>query len=471
MEASGVSLARRVLAWCREQGFPLERAGSILCAVSGGMDSMALLHLLWQLREPLGLTVSAATFDHQLRPGSAEDAAFVRDWCAARGIPCQTGGGDVAGRARARGLTLEEAGRQMRYEFLELSRRAAGAHYIATAHNADDNAETVLLHLLRGTGLQGLGGIPPRRDRVLRPLLGCSRAEIAAYCAREGISHREDESNADTAYTRNFLRHEIIPRLRERNPNLTATLCRTAESLRRDGDYLGAGAGRAAEALLTEGPEGISVRAEDLAALHPAISLRLVQEMAARVAPGTVLSHGQREAVLRLAVAGGPSGKISLPSRLQAARVYDMLILSTARQRMSGLSPIFLSPGEAGALAEDLWADCAAVPCPAGRWEENTIYLAPPPEAGSVLLRARETGDEIALPGRPCKTVKKLFIEARVPRHMRDRVPVLVVDGAVAAVAGFGCDRRFCPAPGEMAWRVRLRCRPPEREEGGHLDD
>lgn len=449
-----MSLESQVLDHCRREGFPLEGAGSILCAVSGGVDSMGLLHLLWRLGDSLGLTVSAATFDHRLRPGSAEDAAFVRDWCAAHGIPCQVGGGDVAGLAREQGLTLEEAGRQLRYSFLEQCRRAVGAHYIATAHNADDNAETLLLHLLRGTGLQGLGGIPPRRDRILRPLLCCTREEIAAYCAREGVPHREDESNADTAYTRNFLRHEILPRLRERNPNLTATLCRTAESLRQDGAYLEAQSQQAARDLLRDDGRTVSVSVPELLALPPALSLRLVQEMAQRVKPGTVLPHNQRQALLALA-SDKKSGKISLINRLQGRLLYDMLTLSLPLGEGQSFSPLSLWPGQVGELPDLGYAvSCMAVTAPRDAAPTPGRYLLRAPDQGPLLLRPRQIGDRIRLAGRPDKTLKKLFQEAKLPPEDRDRIPVLVLEGQVAAVAGFGVDSRWNPLPGSPAWQI-----------------
>ncbi len=471
METSGVSLARQTEDFCRRAGIAFAPGCRVLCAVSGGLDSMCLLHLLWQWGERDGFAVCAASFDHGLRPEAAGEVELVRAWCAARGIHCTTGAGDTRAQAQQAGQTLEEAARALRYRFLDETADRLGADWIATAHHAGDQAETILLHLLRGTGLHGLGGILPRRGRLVRPLLEAERAQLEDYAAAHGIPHCEDASNLDIAYTRNFLRHRVLPLLREKNPNLDRALGRAAESLRRDEDYLAAESRRAARELLREDSKGVRVPAAALAALHPSIALRLVQEMAERLSPGTVLPYRQREAVLALAESDRPSGKISLSSRLQAGRVYDMLFLSTARQPMSGLSPAFLRPGERAALSEELWAVCAAVPCPLGPWEEDTLYLAPPPGQSGILLRARAPGDAIRLPGRPRKALKKLFIEARVPRQERERIPVLVLDGQVAAVAGFGCDEHFRPAPGEPSWRVRLEQRPPDREEGGLSDE
>ena len=157
--------------------------GLILCAVSGGRDSMVMLRLLSALGVEGGFQVAAAHFNHRLRPTAGRDEGFVRDWCREQGIPLTCGAGDVADFAAREGLGVEDAARKLRYAFLESAARDMGADHIATAHHREDNAETVLLHLLRGTGLQGLGGIAPVRDAVVRPLLETSRAEIDAYAA------------------------------------------------------------------------------------------------------------------------------------------------------------------------------------------------------------------------------------------------------------------------------------------------
>ena len=166
----------------------LPRGGTVLCAVSGGADSMCLLHLLHTWAGEGGFRVAAAHYNHNLRGAESDrDAAFVAEWCAGQDIPCVIGAGDVAHEARARGLGVEETARQMRYEFLRGAADAMGCGRIATAHSADDNLETLLLHLVRGAGLHGLAGIPPRRGVVVRPLLTTSRAEIVAYLEANGV--------------------------------------------------------------------------------------------------------------------------------------------------------------------------------------------------------------------------------------------------------------------------------------------
>lgn len=457
MEARGINREAEILAFCRREGFPLEGGCGVLCAVSGGVDSMMLLHLLWRWSKEGRIRLTAATFDHRLRAQSAADVEFVLRWCREHEIPCHTGGGDVADLAKKQGMTLEEAGRTLRYRFLEDCRAAVGADYIATAHNADDNAETLLLHLLRGSGLKGLGGIPPRRGHIIRPLLELSRAEIEDYCKANDLPHREDESNSDIVYTRNYLRHQVLPLLREKNPNLTAALTRTAESLRLDEAFFARETARLAGELLRQEGEKISVSASRLAALEPALGLRLVQEMAERIAPGTVLPWQQRRALLALAAGDGASGKIFLTNRLQGRRIYDMLILSPPSPEGQSFSPVRLGPGESRQLPElGLTVSCQEVRCPSDFGRDRSVFYLRPPEEGQLLVRPRQVGDCIRLTGRPTKTLKKLFQEARIPSEGRDAIPVLVLEGAVAAVAGFGVSTDWSALPGNGAWQIIL---------------
>ena len=195
----------------------------VLCALSGGADSMYLLCRLLEGRRAGGYRVCAAHYNHNLRCAAAADEQFVRDWCGAHEIPLLVGSGDVAGEARRSGDGLEARGRAMRYAFLEEAAEELDCQLIATGHHAGDNAETVLLHLVRGCGLQGLTGIPERRGRLIRPMLAITRGEILAYLNEHAVPHVEDESNSDPAYTRNFLRTRVMPLLEQVNPGRWST--------------------------------------------------------------------------------------------------------------------------------------------------------------------------------------------------------------------------------------------------------
>lgn len=216
----------------------LEHGDSVIVALSGGADSVSLLHVLCTLKDEYDLTVSAAHFHHGIRGEEADrDADFVRDLCDAMGVALYTERADVPAIARESGESLETCGRRLRYAYFDdLSRRLSAK--VATAHNLDDNTETVLMHLLRGSGIAGMGGIPVHRGNIIRPLLTCSRDEIEAYCRDNHLRYVTDSTNLDDLYTRNRLRHRVLPELRALNPSLDEAVSRMAQVMRDTDAYL-----------------------------------------------------------------------------------------------------------------------------------------------------------------------------------------------------------------------------------------
>ena len=214
--------------------------GLILCAVSGGRDSVCLLDCLWKLGRARDFRVAAAHLNHGMRPTAQRDEDLVRALCAERNIPFYTETVDVYALCAVWRLTVEETGRRARYDFLRRTADALAADFIATAHHRDDQAETVLLQLLRGTGPQGLTGIPPVRDGIIRPLLDTPRAAIDDYIAQNRLPYVTDETNLDTHYARNRLRLDIMPQLLAINPAAAAHIARTADILRAENDLLDA---------------------------------------------------------------------------------------------------------------------------------------------------------------------------------------------------------------------------------------
>lgn len=445
-------MLRKVKALAAEYDM-LPRGARVLCAVSGGTDSMCLLQLLGELAAEGGFQICAAHYDHRLRGAeSAGDAAFVTDWCAQLGIPCVTGGGDVAAEAARLGRGIEETAREMRYAFLRGAAEELGCGRIATAHNADDNAETLLLHLARGTGLHGLTGIPPRRGDIVRPLLTCSRGEIEVYLDAHGVPHREDSSNSDESYSRNRLRARVIPVLRELNPRFIEQTADTIRHLRADDDYLSAQADRICAGARREG-ETLVLKADVLAALPDALAIRAARKLLAWLGEGSCTAAHLR-AIVELARRDDPSASLCLPGGRQVRRVYGELWF-THRTQEAALTAVALNTDGTTAPPGSLWmVRCTPCVCPTAESTPEHFYLARA-RCGGLTLRPRRTGDTLRLPHRTgSRTVKKYLIDTRIPRWDRERVPVLADEYGVAAVAGLGPDAGRLARPGEAALEV-----------------
>ena len=391
----------------------------VLCAVSGGADSMCLLAFLRELSAEVGFPLTAAHYDHRLRgEESRRDAAFVKEQCEAWGIPLLTGSGDVAAACAGSGLGPEETARRMRYDFLRSAAEACGAGRIATAHTADDCAETMLLHLARGTGLTGLTGIAPRRGALVRPFVTTTRAEIEAYLAAHGIPHAEDSSNADDRFERNYIRHHVLPALRECNPNVVTSMALAARSLRADHEVLTAQALRLTHAAREQ--EG-SVRIDTavLRGTSRPLAVRAVRELLERAGGVSALTRAHLESVLALLDTADPSARVDLPGGMTVRREYGELVFS--RLPLPGS----FDPSPLGA---------GAYPVPGTGW----LVAAAGELPDGALLRPRREGDTVTLPGRPPKTLKKLFIDGKIPRAQRQLLPVAADEDGVLAVAGFG---------------------------------
>ena len=433
----------------------LPRGGRVLCAVSGGADSICLLHLLHSLSVDGDFQVYAAHYHHGMRGADADaDAAFVEAFCRERNIPCVVERGDVYGEARRRGLGVEETGRLLRYEFLRRTAERLGCSRIATAHNADDNLETLLLHLTRGAGLHGLAGIPPRRGDLVRPLLTTPRADIEAYLEANGIPHVEDSTNADDSYARNKLRHQVIPVLRQLNPRLTQRSAETMAYLRADNDYLNAQAAMAcAHARWAE--DDLVIEAHYIADLPAAIAPRAARRLLEMTGDGnTDCSAAHLKAVVDLAVGEDPSAVAFLPNGRLAQRVYKELLITTQADNPVMTSCPLNTDGETAPEGTPWRCACRAVICPpAGEEREGAWYLSREFQ-GTPMLRPRQTGDELALPGRDTKTLKKWMIDEKIPRRDRDRIPVLADERGVLAAAGLGPHRDRVAKPGQPAWEV-----------------
>ena len=428
----------------------LPRGGTVLCAVSGGADSMYLLANLLEGSGALGYAVAVAHFDHQLRETSSRDAAFVREWCAGRGVTCVVGSGDVAEEAKRRGTGIEETARILRYAFLERTAEELGAEVIATAHTADDNAETLLMNLTRGSGLEGLCGIPPRRGNLVRPMLTTTREEIEAWLTANEVPHVEDETNADERYTRNFVRHQVMPLLKQINPKVTEHMTSAAARLRRDNDVLNAQAARVvSQAHQAEDGWVITVKAFEL--IPDPVALRAVRQLLVRCG-GENVAAAHLNAVLKLIRGKDPSAMLHLPKTL-ARRVYSDVLFTPWRETDGPLVEQELERN--GVTVWGSWLlTCEETVCPADRKNlPGECWIAADKLKESVTLSPRREGDELQPQGRPNKTVKKWFTDEKIPRMERDYIPVLR-SGGVIAVGGIGAQQNLLAEAGEPALHI-----------------
>ena len=419
----------------------------VLCAVSGGADSMCLLHYLSVNAKKLDITVCAASFDHMLRgEASASDCRFVSEWCENHSIECLTGSGDVRALARSGGLSEEEAARSLRYEFLNDAAQKLGCGVIATAHNANDNAETLLLNLTRGGGLKGLCGIPPRRGSIVRPLLGTTRREIEDYNAANGIEYVSDATNESDDYTRNVIRHHVAPVLEGINPAFFEACIRTTQLLREDEECLDAMAQRAYYANYKSG----TFPADVLMSLPKPVAMRVL-----RIICGRALSFKHAQAVYDIA----SSTELKYADISGMRVVCDHGVLCFGRKESCDIEPIKLNIGSVQLICGGELEVKSEIIEPCGKifGSFNILYFNYDSICGSISLTSRRAGDKIRLHGRGCtKSLKDLFCEAKLSHAERERTPVLRDEKGIIAVCGFGVAERCIARPGDRVLRVTI---------------
>ncbi len=395
---------------------------TVICAVSGGADSVALLFSLYLLREKMGITLKAAHFNHKLRGDESDaDEAFVREFCHRYDIELYIGSGEVTAGKKG----LEAAARDARYAFLQTL-----PGKIATAHTADDNAETVLLHLIRGTGLKGLGAIAPVRGNLIRPMLSVTRQEVLDFLAEYNLPHREDSSNQGDAFLRNRIRHHVMPLLKQENPRLAQNLSAMALRLRQDEQLL-------SNLASVEYPLYI----EELRAMHPAQRSRVLERFLKDC--GVREPEAEHIALAEaLVFSEKPSAHARFPGGITLRRCYDTL---QAQPEENGFAPVALCcPG----ITEIPGYKIICQPAQEVINHETTFTVA---VNGTVMVRPRLPGDTLRLNGGR-KTLKKLFIDRKIPAHQRCRIPVLADGEGVLAVCGVGVNLdRVAPQ-----WQIRF---------------
>ncbi len=447
----------------------------VVVGVSGGPDSLALLHLLRALSDELQITLVVAHLNHRLRGAASEaEAEFVADVARDWGLPARVQSHDVAALAREQGRSIEEAGRSARYAFFAAVAAEAGAGVVAVGHNADDQAETILMHLLRGAGLAGLRGMAPNVQglrfmaqpgrsqadtsnlKLVRPVLEVTRAEIEAYCKENGLSPRADMSNDDSTFFRNRLRHEVIPYLEGLNPNLRTVFRRMAESITDDYALLQTYV-RAAFAQVAQVEEGAVVfEREKWTALHPALQRGTLRAAVERLRTNLRdIDWTHVEAARRVAREKETGAMAILPDGLVLVVSYDTFTIGDQGHATVPDMPllnvdslVLAIPGRTPLPGSD-WVVVAQVvsetPGAANRW---TAWLDYERVGHHIILRRRRPGDRFEPSGLGnSKSLHEFMIDAKIPRMARDRVPLLASDEQVVWVCGWRVDERAKVTP------------------------
>ncbi len=418
----------------------LENVSTVVVGLSGGADSVCLLHVLYTLKDEYKLKLIASHVNHGIRGEEANaDAVFSKTFAKTMGVGFELLEVDCVKEAQENGETTEEAGRRIRYGFFS-SLCEDETYKIATAHNSNDNLETVLFNIARGSALSGAKGIPPKRDNIIRPLIFCTREEIEGYCKENNLSFVVDSTNLSDDYTRNRIRHNVLPELQKVNSNVIEAFTRFSESVRIDDDYLDCVAENALfEATLSENTYNVEV----IKMMHPSIKNRVIYK-----------------AVERFSKETPDSKKINLVLSCINEKTKIQLYKNCYCETKENVLNFFNNDNTIECKIEE-----SELPCDAkfnltfGEFVVKGEYFSKSSQKindllldnlidcdtinGNLVLRTRQEGDKITLRKRNVtKTLKKLFIEESVLKDERDKIPVISDDNGVVWVYGFGVNKK-----------------------------
>jgi len=434
----------------------------VLVGVSGGPDSLALLHILWRLRAELDLELMVAHLDHMLRGEEAyQDACYVENIASSLGLPAVIKRVDVAAYRARHGGSLEEAAREVRYALFLKAAREGRCRKIALGHNLDDQVETVLMRFLRGSGLAGLGGIPPVRRLegvdIIRPLIEISRAEILAYCREEGLEPRWDRSNEETVYLRNKIRLELLPWLEaEFNPNIRQLLASNALLWREENEYLDREARKWYDRVTTKTEEDmVCLDLDRLQVLSPVLLRRILRRAIIGIkGDGVDLLQVHLQSAAGLVQRGRVGDRLPLPGGVEVIRTYREIVVR--REGREGETLPFCYPlpvpGEVVVPAAGLKLKARVVDrrelAQSLKGSRQRALFARDDLPETLYVRNRRPGDRFYPRGLGgSKKLKDYFIDAKIPREQRDRIPLLTTGKEIMWVVGWRQDERFVVKP------------------------
>ena len=436
-------ITARVLQTIRKNNM-ISSGDAVIVGASGGIDSTALLLMLKTFEKELGIKLYAAHLNHMIRgKESNRDEAFTKKLAKKLAIPVIAESFDVPAFAKSKKLNLEDAARRVRYEFFDRAAARVGANKIAVAHTADDNIETFLMRLIRGTGLKGLEGIPPVRGRIIRPLIDIQRSELEAYLKNKGIKARLDSSNLDTDYLRNSVRHKLIPMLSGYNKNIKEGLLRTIRSMRVDYSFIEEMARRSYESLKKKVGGAVTIDVGGLDSLHPSLKAGVMRLAIQDVKKDLVdVSYVNVEDALKLTTKKSAGIDIA-GAYIEVKR--GRMTFSSSRPKANATKGFLYKlevPGEVlikesgiviGADEQDI-ADVRGIK----KKDPYRAFMDRDKICGPLMVRSRRPGDyfsPLGMKGR--KKLQDVFVDEKLDIDERDKVPVVDDGEKIIWVAGY----------------------------------
>lgn len=418
-------------------------SGKILLAISGGADSMCLLHLMQRTAKEFGVTIYVCHVQHNMRTEAINDEMFVAEYCQKADIPYSIKNIDVPSYVQLHGMSTEDAARQLRYQELYSLLRELGCEYLFTAHNKNDQAETFLINMLRGAAISGLSGMRYRADKLVRPLIDVSRSQIEAYCQEHQLAYCQDMSNFDPVYTRNKVRLQLLPYLAEHyNPNIVDTLVRNMKLLQCDKDYLSEQTNLLADQYLSYTGEQVIFDISKLSEIHIAILQRLLLLACSKLGVVQGIAYRHIELIMRLAEDNYGSKMLNLPRGITVQKVYDKLIFAKSAivanidnkeslpiEQVLTVGQEYNLPGAKLIVSHVRDIDSGNT--------KSICYIPQNTISGRLILRKRMAGDYFLLPDGKRKKLKDFFIDIKLAQAKRDQVPIISDDKGIIWVVGY----------------------------------
>lgn len=429
----------------------IEDGDKIVLGLSGGPDSVCLLHILYRLKEKMNIEVYAAHLNHQIRGLEAQkDALYISQICEDLGITSFVKAINVPEYCKEQGVSLEEGARTLRYEMFEEIKQKTKSNKIAIGHNRNDQAETVLMRIMRGTGLQGLRGIEYIRDnKIIRPILDIERSDIEAYCEKYELNPRIDKTNLESIYTRNKIRLELIPYMKDNfNPNVIESIVRMTNSLKSDSDYIDLEAERSFKAVSTLKEDSVEISLPKYSNLHNAIKVRILRSAIKHIIGDTnFVDQKHIEDIIELECESKLNKMLNLPRGIFAYRRKNIIILTTKEIVSEEIDFCYNIPSNGFIKIKELNLVLETQKMSIDRYK--SIKLDKTSKGfdfdkikGGIVVRSRKQGDKIKLAG-GSKKVKDLFIDLKIPREDRCKVPVITDDEGILCVGDYKTSENY----------------------------